>query len=83
MSLIVRTRLQRFRQHKLGWASFILFSLILILSLAAELIANDKPLLVKYEDSYYLPVLKLILKLSLVGCLKQKLTIKTRRTSAY
>ncbi len=56
MSLIVRTRLQRFRQHKLGWTSFILFSLILILSLAAELIANDKPLLVKYEDSYYLPV---------------------------
>lgn len=28
------------------------------MSLAAELIANDKPLLVKYEDSYYLPVLK-------------------------
>lgn len=58
MSLIVRTRLQRFRQHKLGWVSFILFSLILLLSLAVELIANDKPLLVKYEDSYYLPVLK-------------------------
>lgn len=58
MSLIVRTRLQRFRQHKLGWTSFILFSLILILSLAAELIANDKPLLVKYDDSYYFPVFK-------------------------
>ena len=24
----------------------------------AELIANDKPLLIKYEDSYYLPVIK-------------------------
>ena len=58
MSFIVRSRLQKFRQHKLGWASFILFSLILMMSLAAELIANDKPLLVKYEDAYYLPVFK-------------------------
>ena len=48
----------KFRQHKLGWASFILFSLILVMSLAAELIANDKPLLVKYEDAYYLPIFK-------------------------
>ncbi|MDC5485989.1 ABC transporter permease, partial [Acinetobacter baumannii] len=58
MSFIVRSRLQKFRQHKLGWASFILFSLILVMSLAAEFIANDKPLLVKYEDAYYLPVFK-------------------------
>ena len=29
MSLIVQSRLQKFRQHKLGWASFVLFSLIL------------------------------------------------------
>ncbi|MGS5703446.1 ABC transporter permease, partial [Acinetobacter baumannii] len=58
MSFIVRSRLQKFRQHKLGWASFVLFSLILMMSLAAELIANDKPLLVKYEDAYYLPVFK-------------------------
>ncbi len=58
MSLIVQSRLQKFRQHKLGWASFVLFSLILAMSLAAEFIANDKPLLVKYEDAYYLPVFK-------------------------
>lgn len=58
MSLMAQSRLQKFRQHKLGWISFILFSLILIMSLSAELIANDKPLLVKYEDAYYLPVFK-------------------------
>lgn len=69
MSFIVRSRLQKFRQHKLGWASFVLFSLILMMSLAAELIANDKPLLVKYEDAYYLPVFKTYPKPLLVACL--------------
>ncbi|MGE8564535.1 MAG: ABC transporter permease, partial [Acinetobacter bohemicus] len=46
-------RLKRFKENKLGFACLILFALIFILSLASELIANDKPLLVKYDDSLY------------------------------
>lgn len=58
MSPIMQARLQRFKANKLGFGCFIVFSLIFVLSLAAELIANDKPLLVKYQHELYVPVLK-------------------------
>lgn len=58
MSPLMQARFQRFKQNKLGFGCFILFSIIFILCLASEWIANDKPLLIKYEQSYYLPVLK-------------------------
>ncbi len=58
MSPIMQARLQRFKENKLGFGCFIVFALIFVLSLAAELIANDKPLLVKYDQSLYVPVLK-------------------------
>ena len=58
MSPIMQARLQRFKANKLGFGCFIVFSVIFILSLAAELIANDKPLLVSYQNQLYIPVLK-------------------------
>lgn len=58
MSPMLRASLQRFKNNKTGFACCIAFIIIFILSLGAELIANDKPLLIKYEDSYYLPVIK-------------------------
>ena len=58
MSPIMQARLQRFKENKLGFGCFIVFALIFVMSLAAELIANDKPLLVKYDQSLYMPVLK-------------------------
>lgn len=58
MSPMIQTRLQRFRQNRLGFFCFILFSLIFAVSLAANLIANEKPLLVKYQQSFYFPVFK-------------------------
>ncbi|MFW2057875.1 ABC transporter permease [Acinetobacter haemolyticus] len=58
MSPVMKTRLTRFKKNKLGFRCFILFTIIFILSLAAEFIANDKPLLVKYQDSFYFPVFK-------------------------
>lgn len=57
MSPLMQARLQRFKHHKLGWISFILFSLIFIASLGAELIANDKPLFVRYQQHDYFPML--------------------------
>ncbi len=54
----MKSRLARFKKNKLGFRCFILFTIIFILSLAAEFIANDKPLLVKYQDSFYFPVFK-------------------------
>ncbi|WP_180055969.1 MULTISPECIES: ABC transporter permease [unclassified Acinetobacter] len=58
MSPIMQARFQRFKDNKLGFTCFISFALIFMLSLAVEFIANDKPLLVKYDDSLYVPVLK-------------------------
>ena len=58
MSSLMQVRWQRFKQHTLGFSCFIIFSAIFIISLGAELIANDKPLLVKYDHAFYLPILK-------------------------
>lgn len=55
---IWRARLTRFRRNRLGMISLILFSLIFCLCMAAEFIANDKPLLVNYQGDYYFPILK-------------------------
>src|SRR5690606_16335050 len=57
MSSLMQARWQRFKQHKLGFGCFIIFSVIFIISLGAELIANDKTLLVKYDHAFYLPIL--------------------------
>ncbi|GAB03085.1 MULTISPECIES: ABC transporter permease [Acinetobacter] len=58
MSPLMRGRLQRFKQNKLGFGCFIVFIVIFVLSLTAELIANDKPLLVRYQQSFYFPILQ-------------------------
>lgn len=51
-------RFDRFKAHKRGWWSLWLFLILFGLSLGAELIANDKPLAVRYDGQWYFPVLK-------------------------
>lgn len=58
MSPILAARIRRFKSNRLGYYSFWLFIIIFVLSLAANLIANDKPLLVGYQGSLYVPVLR-------------------------
>ncbi|WP_326519147.1 ABC transporter permease [Acinetobacter sp. CAAS 2-6] len=58
MSPLMHARLQRFRQNRLGFGCLIVFIVVFVLSIAAELIANDKPLLVRYDQQFYLPILK-------------------------
>ena len=48
----------RFRRNRLGFASLLLFGVLLVLSLAAELISNDKPLVVHYDGRWYFPLIK-------------------------
>lgn len=45
-----------FRENKRGYWSLWLFSLLFVLSLFAELIANDKPLVMRYQGELYFPV---------------------------
>jgi microcin C transport system permease protein len=57
LSPVNKRRLERFKSHKLGYRSFLIFSTLFILSLFAEFIANDKPLLVRYKGELLAPVL--------------------------
>lgn len=58
MSPINRRRLKTFRNNRRGYWSLWIFMALFLASLMAELIANDKPLLIKYQDTYYTPLLK-------------------------
>lgn len=58
MSPIMRARLEKFKQNRWGFACFILFMTLFVVSISAEFIANDKPVLVKYDQHYYMPVFK-------------------------
>jgi microcin C transport system permease protein len=49
---------RRFRRNKLGFYSLVLFCTLVALSLCAELVSNDRPLLVRYEGAYYFPMVK-------------------------
>jgi microcin C transport system permease protein len=48
----------RFRGNKLGFYSLVLFSIMVVLSLFAEVLSNDKPLVVSYNGTMYFPLVK-------------------------
>lgn len=52
-----RRRLASFKANRRGHVSLYLFLVLFGLSLVAELIANDRPLLVRYQGEFYFPVL--------------------------
>ncbi len=55
---LTRRRLTQFRANRRGWWSLWLFLLLFGLSLSAEFIANDRPLLVYHHSTFYVPVFK-------------------------
>ena len=46
----------RFKQHRLGYWSLIIFTSLYLLSLGGELISNDKPLLIYFQQHWYFPL---------------------------
>ncbi|WGG08719.1 ABC transporter permease [Delftia tsuruhatensis] len=46
----------RFRRNRLGYWSLVAFCVMVVLSLGAELISNDRPLVVRYEGQTYWPL---------------------------
>ncbi len=55
LSPLTKRKLAAFRAHKRGWISLWILISFFILSLGAELIANNKPLLVSYKGEFYYP----------------------------
>ena len=56
MRPLTRRRLTAFCRNRRGFWSFWIFLVVFCLTLGADLIANDKPLLVRYDGGFYLPV---------------------------
>lgn len=49
---------RRFRGNKLGYYSLVIFLVLFILSLFAEVLSNDKPLVVRYSGQLYFPLVQ-------------------------
>ena len=58
MTPINQRRLVNFKANRRGYISFWLFFIMFVVAIFAEFIANDKPLLINYDGSYFIPVLK-------------------------
>lgn len=49
--------LTRFKKNKRGYISFFLLAFLFLTTLFAEFIANDKPLLIRFNEKFYFPIL--------------------------
>ena len=58
LSPINRRRLTNFKANRRGYWSFWIFLVLFVVSLFAEVIANDKPFLVSYQGGLYSPILQ-------------------------
>ncbi|BDH45155.1 inner membrane ABC transporter permease protein YejE [Salmonella enterica subsp. enterica serovar Choleraesuis] len=57
LSPVNQARWARFRHNRRGYWSLWILAAIFVLSLGSELIANDRPLVVRYQDNWYFPVI--------------------------
>jgi microcin C transport system permease protein len=48
----------RFKRNRLGFWSLVIFCTLVVLSLGAELISNDRPIIVRYDGQTYFPMFK-------------------------
>ncbi len=58
MSELNRRRLRNFRRNSRAFWSLVIFTILFVASLFAELIANDKPIVVSYKGALHFPVYK-------------------------
>jgi microcin C transport system permease protein len=48
----------RFKRNRMGFVSLWVFCVLVVMSLFAELVSNDRPLLVVYQGQWYMPLVK-------------------------
>ena len=58
LSPITRRRWRNFKANKRGYWSSWIFLVLMVFTLPAEFITNDKPFLVDYKGHYYFPIFK-------------------------
>jgi len=49
---------RRFKANRRGYWSLWIFGILFVLSLFAEVLSNDKPLIIHYDGGYYFPIVK-------------------------
>lgn len=49
-------QIKAFKKNKRALISFYMFLILFVISLLSEFIANDKPLILKYQNSFYFPI---------------------------
>ena len=54
---IGQRRLRTFKANRRGYWSLWIFSALFLVTLFAEVVSNDKPLLVRYDGEFYFPIL--------------------------
>jgi len=57
LSPLNRRRLDNFKANRRGYWSFWIFAVLFVLSLFAEFIANDRPIIARYKGEWLFPVL--------------------------
>ena len=58
MSPLNRRRFTLFRANRRGFWSLWIFLLLFFASMGAEILANDKPIIMKFQGNYYFPVFR-------------------------
>ncbi len=56
---LTRRRVDSFKRNRRGYWSLWIFLGLFVFTLFAEFIANDKPILVKFDGAYHMPIFKL------------------------
>ena len=58
MTPLNERRLAIFRSHRRGWWSLWIFLILFAICAVAEFVANDRPLVIRYEGHWFFPVLQ-------------------------
>ncbi|QKT03456.1 ABC transporter permease [Ectothiorhodospiraceae bacterium 2226] len=69
LSPLNQRRFENFRANRRGWWSLWIFLTLFVISLGAEFIANDKPLVVNYDGRLYFPVVQYLPETTFGGVL--------------
>jgi microcin C transport system permease protein len=56
LSPLNQRRIANFKRNRRGYWSLWIFAALFVVTLCAELIANDRPIVVRYDGHFYFPV---------------------------